>query len=368
MKKFIGICMVLLAFSACKKTEKKTVVTPVQKEENKKESKNTIQPVYATMETAQVSSPDDAADDPCVWIHPTDVMQSKIIGTNKKEGLVVYNLDGKQVFQYPVGRVNNVDIREGFVLGKDTIALVTASNRTTNTITVHKVNKVDGSLENVAATPLKSKLPEIYGLGMYKSPKSNKIYVFANGKEGNVEQWELYEKAGKVAGKIVRTFAVGSQTEGVVADDFHGKLYIGEEEVALWKYDAEPESSEERKAVAKTSDANMKADFEGVTLYDKGNGKGYIILSSQGNNSYAIFDRETNAYLGSFNIADGKEIDGTYDTDGIDVTSVAFNETYPKGFFIAQDGANTKGKDSLNQNFKLVNWKSIEEALMLNKK
>ncbi|WP_298424752.1 phytase [uncultured Kordia sp.] len=363
MNKIIGISLVLLTFLACKKNEEKAVT---QKELQIKE--NTIKSVYATMETAQVSSSDDAADDSCIWIHPTNVMESKIIGTNKQEGLVVYNLLGEQVFQYPIGRVNNVDIREGFVLNNDTVALVTASNRTSNTITVHKVNNTDGSLVNVAAKPLKSNLPEIYGLGMYKSPKTNKIYVIANGKEGNIEQWELFEEEGKVSGKIVRTFAVGSQTEGVVADDYHGNLYIGEEEKALWKYDAEPDGISVRKAIVATTDTNMQADFEGVTLYDKGNGEGYIILSSQGNNSYAVFDRITNAYIGSFSIVDGAEIDGTYDTDGIDVTSVAFGTTYPKGFFVAQDGANTKGKDSLNQNFKLVDWKVIEKALSLNKK
>ncbi|MGH1385516.1 phytase [Kordia sp.] len=364
MNKFIKFFLVILAFTACKKVEEKKDVKEVVTQ--KKTQENTIKPVYATMETAQVSSTDDAADDSCIWIHPTNVMESKIIGTNKQEGLVVYDLSGKQIFQYPVGRVNNVDIREGFVLQKDTVAIVTASNRTSNTITVHKVNPLDGSLEDVALKPLQSKLAEIYGLGMYKSAKTDKMYVIANGKDGNVEQWELFETAGKVAGKIVRTFAVGNQTEGIVADDYHGNLYIGEEEKALWKYDAEPDASTVRKAIATVGDTNMKADFEGVTLYDKGEGIGYIILSSQGNNSYAVFDRITNAYIGSFNIADGAEIDGTYDTDGIDVTSVAFTK-YPKGFFIAQDGANTKGKDSLNQNFKLVDWKSIETALELNK-
>ena len=367
MKKFIKLFLVVLAFTACKDVKEKKEAKEVATEKEVKKEENTIKPVYATMETAQVSSSDDAADDSCIWIHPTDVMESKIIGTNKQQGLVVYDLAGKEVFQYPVGRVNNVDIRDGFVLEKDTVAIVTASNRTSNTITVHKVNPKDGSLEDVAASPLKSQLAEIYGLGMYKSPKTNTIYVFANGKDGNVEQWELFEEAGKVAGKIVRTFAVGNQTEGVAADDFYGKLYIGEEEKALWKYDAEPDGSTVRKAIATTTDTNMKADFEGVTIYDKGEGKGYIILSSQGNNSYAVFDRITNVYIGSFNIADGAEIDGTYDTDGIDVTSVAFS-SYPKGFFVAQDGANTQGKDSLNQNFKLVDWRKIETALLLNKK
>jgi len=366
MNKILGCVIVLLAVTACKKEAAKKVEKKGDQQETITQ-KNTIKPVYATIETTQVSSTDDAADDACIWIHPTNVSASKIIGTNKQQGLVVYDLSGNQVFQYPVGRVNNVDIRTGFVLEKDTVAIVTASNRTSNTITVHKVNPTDGSLEDVAATPLQSNLAEIYGLGMYKSPKTNKIYVFANGKDGNVEQWELFEEAGKVAGKIVRTFAVGSQTEGVVADDFHGTLYIGEEEKALWKYDAEPNGSDVRSAIATTTDENMKADFEGVTIYDQGDGKGYVILSSQGNNSYAVFDRIDNHYIGSFSIADGAEIDGTYDTDGIDVTSVAF-ENFPKGFFIAQDGANTKGKDSLNQNFKLVDWKAIETALDLNKK
>lgn len=367
MKKYRILFFAALVFVACTDVKEKKDNKEVATKKEAVAKQNIIQPVYATMETAQVSSADDAADDSCIWIHPTNVEESKIIGTNKQQGLVVYDISGKEVFQYPVGRVNNVDIRDGFVLEKDTVAIVTASNRTSNTITVHKVNPKDGSLEDIAATPLQSELAEIYGLGMYKSPKTNTIYVFVNGKDGNVEQWELFEEAGKAAGKIVRTFAVGSQTEGVVADDFHGNVYIGEEEKALWKYDAEPNGSTVRKAIATTTDAHMKADFEGVTIYDKGAGKGYLILSSQGNNSYAVFDRITNVYIGSFYIADGTEIDGTYDTDGIDVTSTAF-PGYPNGFFVAQDGANTQGKDSLNQNFKLVDWRKIETAVLLGKK
>ena len=55
-------------------------------------------PVTATMETAPVPSEDDAADDPCIWIHPTDPSLSTIIGTHKKEGagLLVYALEGNE--------------------------------------------------------------------------------------------------------------------------------------------------------------------------------------------------------------------------------------------------------------------------------
>lgn len=183
-------------------------------------------------------------------------------------------------------------------------------------------------------------------------------------KRGGVEQWELFENNGKIDAKLVREIALGGQGEGIVADDFYGKVYIGEEEKALWKFDAEPTATNKRIKIIGTRDLNMKADFEGVTLYDKGNGQGYVILSSQGNNSYAVFDRVSNQYLGTFKIADGN-IDGTYDTDGIDVTSVAFGAKYPKGFFVAQDGANTQKKDTLTQNFKIIDWRKIETKLKL---
>jgi len=87
-------------------------------------------------------------------------------------------------------------------------------------------------------------------------------------------------------------------------------------------------------------------------------------LSSQGNNSYAIFDRK-NKYLGSFSIISNNSIDGTNDTDGIDVCNMSFGNKYQNGLFIAQDGNNTNGDSVLNQNFKLVDFKTISDSLNL---
>jgi 3-phytase len=55
--------------------------------------------VYATVESDPMPERvgDDAADDPAVWIHPTHPEMSLILGTNKKGGLAVYNLEGKEV-------------------------------------------------------------------------------------------------------------------------------------------------------------------------------------------------------------------------------------------------------------------------------
>src|SRR5215217_5343493 len=86
-------------------------------------------PVFASVETEPVQSAHDAADDPAIWVHPTDPARSLIIGTDKKQGLDVYDLGGKRVQTLPDGRMNNVDLRYGFKLDGHEVAIVAATNR-----------------------------------------------------------------------------------------------------------------------------------------------------------------------------------------------------------------------------------------------
>ena len=55
---------------------------------------------------------------------------------------------------------------------------------------------------------------------------------------------------------------------------------------------AEPSASATPIPVDKVaSNPKLKDDLEGVGLYDLGGGRGYLVVSSQGNNSYALFRR-----------------------------------------------------------------------------
>src|SRR5919197_1652312 len=64
--------------------------------------------VLATAETAPVPHAGDAADDPAIWVHPTDPALSTIVGTDKIGGVAVYDLLGKQNQYVPGGQMNNV--------------------------------------------------------------------------------------------------------------------------------------------------------------------------------------------------------------------------------------------------------------------
>ena len=187
--------------------------------------------VAAAVETEPVNTGGDSADDATVWVNPSDPAQSLVIGTNKKRGLVVYDLTGKEIQVLADGEMNNVDNRD---------TLVTASNRSNNSIAIYRINTETRRLENVAAEEIKT--IEAYGSCMYKSSKTGKLYYIVTSKQGLAEQYELFDTGKSVSAKRVRQIKVGSQLEGCVADDELGYLYVGEEDVGIWKYSAEPDA------------------------------------------------------------------------------------------------------------------------------
>ncbi|AEI44027.1 3-phytase [Paenibacillus mucilaginosus KNP414] len=319
--------------------------------------------VLPSAETDAVASGSDAADDPSIWVHPSDPAKSMIIATNKDGGILVYDLNGRQKYSYETGRMNNIDVRYGFKLAGQTVDIAAATNRTTNSIDIFAIDKSTGALRAVSGTPIVSSMSEVYGFSLYHSLKTGKYYALVLGKEGEFEQYELFDNGkGAIDGKKVREFKLATQSEGIVADDEYGRLYIAEEDAGVWLYGAEPGDGDVRETVAAVDGVKLTADVEGLTLYYAEDGDGYLIASSQGSSSYAVFDREDGEYEGSFVIADAPGIDGTSETDGIDVLGFGLGSQYPKGLFIAQDDENLQDGAVINQNFKIVKWDAISDA------
>jgi 3-phytase len=312
--------------------------------------------VRPTVETDPVPSRGDAADDPCVWIHPTDPALSTIIGTDKKAGLAVYDMAGHQLQYLPDMQPNNVDIRYNFPLGEKRVALVGLSDRINNTLRFFQVDPQTRMLQS-ASRGIRMGI-DVYGFCLYHSPHSGKYYAFVSAKNGTIQQWELFDNGtGAVDATEVRNFDVGSQTEGCVADDEYAVLYLAEENKGIWKYGAELETGTARTLVDKTGQqGHLKADVEGLSLYYASDGTGYLIASSQGADKFVVYRREgSNEYVMTFKVVAGNGLDAVSVTDGLDVLNFPLGPAFPFGAFIAQDGNNAPG----NQNFKLVPWEAI---------
>jgi 3-phytase len=237
--------------------------------------------VVPTVETTPVSHSGDAADDAAIWVNPSDPARSTIIGTHKLGGITVYDLAGTQLqYRDENATYNNVDLRTDFPLGDQRVALVAASDRTRyytsdrtqyhRRIVLYSVDPASGTLTDPVGTIRADFEP--YGLCMYRSQTSGSFYVFVTGRnpvgdlDGYVEQWELSDNGrGQIDAEKVRSFGVGSLTEGCVADDEMGHLYLAEEDVGIWKYPAEPNEELDRLLVdAAGPEGHLVADVEGL--------------------------------------------------------------------------------------------------------
>lgn len=102
--------------------------------------------VAAASQSDPVGRQGDAADDPAIWIHPQQPALSRVLGTNKKQGLLAYDLQGKLLQELPVGRLNNVDVRPNFALGELKVDLAVASNRDHNSLSLFAIDRSSGEL------------------------------------------------------------------------------------------------------------------------------------------------------------------------------------------------------------------------------
>jgi 3-phytase len=311
--------------------------------------------VAARGETAPVGTANaDAADDPAIWRNPADPAASLIVGTDKKAGLYVYGLDGKVRDFLDAGRVNNVDLRED---AKG--ILVVASDRNDVAHAKLALFRLDpGTAKLTALGTVDAGAGEAYGVCLYRHAAGIDAFIVL--KDGTVNQVALDTAGAAPSGKMLRSMKLGAQSEGCAVDDRTAVLYVAEEDVGLWRFDARATGGTTPVKIAAADGRHIVADAEGVAIAPIGEKDGYVLVSSQGDNAYAVYRIADDSYVWRFRIVDGA-IGGTEETDGIDLVLGDFGPDYSGGLFVAQDGQN----GAAAQNFKLVAWDDIARALGL---
>jgi myo-inositol-hexaphosphate 3-phosphohydrolase/sugar lactone lactonase YvrE len=320
--------------------------------------------VAADAETVPVTSSGDSADDPAIWVNSANPSGSLVIGNDKGTALEVYDLSGART-QLISGGHGNVDVRTGFPLGSGTVDIAAAAS---SGIRVYRINGASRSLTNITdGGSITGASGE--GFCLYHSRVSGLFYAFIITSGGRVQQVRLGDSDadGLVDGQLVRSFEVGSESEGCVADDELGLFYVSQEDVALWKYGAEPgDAPSARVQVDKVgSGGNLVSDIEGLTIVYQSNGTGYLMASAQNvadpqNSYFTVYQRQgSNAFLKAFRVVAGTGADGCSRTDGIAAVATNLGPSFPSGLFICQDDSNTTPGASGNQDFKFVRLEKI---------
>jgi 3-phytase (myo-inositol-hexaphosphate 3-phosphohydrolase) len=74
--------------------------------------------IYPIYETEAVKTSGDAADDSAFWLNKSDPEKSIVLGTDKKSKIYTYDLSGKTLDNKPMGRINNINLRNDYINSK----------------------------------------------------------------------------------------------------------------------------------------------------------------------------------------------------------------------------------------------------------
>lgn len=302
------------------------------------------------------------------------------------------------------GRFNNVDLVHGPRTSSGRADYAVTTDRGHDRLRVYRIDRdrSGGPLADVtdpSAPPVFStgqdqinEQQTAYGLATWTDKASGRSYALVSRRNRtSVALLELTAGShGTVGYRKVRTLDLPSafrlpngsswspcgepgelpQVEGMVVDPANGTLYAGQEDVGVWRMPAdltgEPElvdkvreygvpgtyDEETEECVAGADPgyggSHVAADVEGLTLLTEADGDGYLLASSQGDNTFALYDRErdddngTNEYEAGFRVGSaGGTLDGSEECDGAAVLNAPLGRTYPRGLLVVQDGHDT---------------------------
>jgi 3-phytase len=314
----------------------------------------------------------DDADDPAFWVNPADPAQSLIIGTNKvkapRGALAVFSLDGK-LRQTVAGldRPNNVDIEYGLPLNGAPVDIAVATERLQSQLRIFAVNAqglrdITSLGKTKVFTDRKGEQAMPMGIALYKRPGDGAIFAIVAPKNGPTDgylaQYRLSDDgAGKVQATFVRYFGLFSgseEIEAVAVDDALGYVYYADEGDGIHKYQANPDHPAASAQLAHFGRAGFRANREGIALYPRPDGTGYLVCTDQLERSseYHVFKREGEPGRPHDHGTTVKIVRGGADsTDGLDITSQPLGPAFPAGAMAAM---NSRGR-----NFLLFDWRSL---------
>jgi 3-phytase len=272
-----------------------------------------------------------------------------------------------------------------------------------------------------------------YGLGLWNDGGELYAFVSQRNRSVVMQLRLFADSTGRVSYKPVRGFLFNPnfrlksinwtpcrenanedpQSEGIVVDAERGVLYVAFETIGIYRislkqrlpsvvqvgreslfepaksfgqaYWAIPNDDEFECQYAPSGDAeegtivasgdasfagkNLQVDVEGLAIYRTGKHKGYLIASSQGDDTFHIYDRNNpTRHLGTFTVQ------GTGESDGIAIADVPVGRKFAGGLVVVQNGKAADPTDTSDINgyeydgstqFRYVDWLNLADTLGL---
>ena len=246
-------------------------------------------------------------DDPAIWINPEDPAQSLVLGTDKDAdgALYVFDLQGRVQHDKVVRgllRPNNVDSAYGVNLGGTQVDVAVVTERYAHRLRVYRLPDmapVDGGGIEVFAG---ERARDVMGIALYTRPGDGALFAIVSRSnafaptEGYLHQYRLVDDGtGQLRGVFTRAFGQWSgagEIEAIAVDDALGYVYYSDENHGVRKYHADPLAEDADEQLAAFGLRDFSEDREGISLYERADGTGYIVVSDQQANRFNFYARE----------------------------------------------------------------------------
>ena len=326
------------------------------------------------------------ADDVAFWRHPSDPVKNLVFAAQKLGGLSVYDVGARRLLDALPGEVryNNVDVVQGLPWAGRTLDLAVFSDRLGDTLHAYEILPEAPYLRRLPNAAPEARIfggaPGVdtaYGLALWRDARSGELFAFVTQNDRRrFAQLRLTERSGALGIETVRTFefaagAPDAHAEGLLVDPVTRRLYVAQEDVGLYVVELDRLPAATPAAPATVSLAAdqvwqsvelpfLAADVEGIALLPTGGTGGYVVVSSQGSNSFACYDRQSLALAGVFRVTPAPTVDGSEECDGLDITIAPWGPAFSNGVVIVHDGRDTPTGAT---NFKWIDVAAILRGL-----
>jgi 3-phytase len=310
--------------------------------------------------------PVNKVNDAAIWIHPTDPAQSILLVTNEMRGLELHDMDGllQKLYADDDLHPNNVELIYDFPLnGKMTdLALVSCTTRQSAGVKVFRIDPDKRRLTDITSEHLIKVLDGTApgGICTYHSNKTQKSYFFARSRTGKIEECELIAKPdGTISANRVRSFELAAKGKFGVSDDERGVVYLGDEKNGVWRFGAEPDADNTGQLVVRVNENGLIQDIDGMALYCGKDGKGYLIVVSQGPkgglSTLKVYEREGNNRFVLTIDPSAEDFGKLERISSVAVSNRPTISKFPRGVLAANDRINPNA----SEDFKLYSWEDI---------
>ncbi len=305
------------------------------------------------LQTRTMRKPKDMA----VWVHPTDPDKSLILAADPLSNqIATFNLNGSDQQLVKDCKADGIDVRYRFPFNDSLIDIVAVVRRgrygRASQLLVMTIDPTTRKLVRLDDNGILLK-PGTYGGCLYHSHKTGKLHYITTSKTGNVHKVELFDNGeGRISGKLAKLeHKVLGTCRTAVADDALGRVYIVERKRGVWVFDAEPSGKAEGKLVISAGQNNLLTDVEGIAIYPGLKNTGSVVLVSEANNRFLIYDRKTIEYVAAFRIMH------VLKPEGIAICAANLGLRFPNGMLVTNKMGRRQNYDAL-----AVRWESVARS------